>query len=237
MVYYRRMYYGWNRPTPVLTRLTYLFGDAVKEIRKAFLSLNEGHLDKLLTGYGAVYGSQAETYARKTFPKWKSGATNLSGQTMRRLIEMVPPYLSAGQRFVILQSVLKLHKKTGSTRTIKIDISEPASGYAELQATLASMSHDDVLAHLPESVMGAATWLYNDDITTARAMLAEAERKENDLIRSSAVREIELLMRTISSARVKTANYSVEMPSGKLHVAVYTPSVSTTIIKAYKKWF
>lgn len=205
--------------------LTSLFGEAVREIRAAFINLDEDALDELLSDYGAIHGEAAEKYARKTFSKWKNGTTTLSGQTMERLVELVPPYLSPQQRFSILQLVLKRHKKSAPYRTIKINVKEPAGGFNELQSALASMSHNDVLAHLPESAMKAASWLYDDDITSARAMLAEAEKLENDMIRSKAVREIELLRKTISTGQVKAANYSVEMPAGKLNVVAYTPSM------------
>lgn len=201
-----------------------LFGSAVKEIREEFENLDEDALDELFSDYGAIHGDAAERYARKTYPSWASGETKLSGQTMERLVELVPPYLSSKQRFSILQSVLKLHKKSGGFRTIKINVKEPGQGFVELQNALASMSHNDILAHLPKQVMKAASWLYDDDITAARAMLAEAERLENDLIRSSAAREIELLRRTIATGQVKAAHYSVEMPAGKLNVVAYSPS-------------
>ncbi len=204
--------------------LTGLFGSAVGEIRQAFMNLDKDARDELFSDYGAIHGDSAENYARKTFPKWKSRATKLSGQTMERLVELVPPYLSPEQRFSILQSVLKFHKKSGAWRTIKINVKEPAQGFAELRQALASMSHDDVLAHLPENVMKAASWLYDDDITATRAMLAEAERLENDMIRSKATREIELLRKTISTGQVQAATYSVEMPAGKLNVVAFTPS-------------
>jgi hypothetical protein len=76
-------------------------------------------------------------------------------------------------------------------------------------------------AHLPERVMKAASWLYANDITAARAMLAEAERKENDIIRASATREIALLKRTVQSGQVKSGSYSVQMPAGNLSVELY----------------
>ena len=204
--------------------LTGLFGRAVEEIRQAFMNLDEDARDELFSDYGAIYGDSAETYARKTFPKWKSETTKLSGQTMERLVELVPPYLSPEQRFSVLQLVLRWHKKSGVQRTIKINVKEPTQGFAELKDVLASMSHDDVLAHLPEKVMKAASWLYDDDITSARAMLAEAEHRENDSTRSKAACEIELLRRTISSGQVKAASYSVEMPAVKLSVVAYMPS-------------
>ena len=55
-------------------------------------------------------------------------------------------------------------------------------------------------------------------------MLAEAERLENDIIRASSVREIELLKKTISTGQVKAASYYVDMPSGKLNVIAFSPS-------------
>lgn len=222
MGYYRARY---RRAPPKHRFLVRLFGSAVDDILQAFQNLDEDDLDGLLSDYGAIYGDSAEEYARRTYPKWNTGRISLSGKTMGRLVELVPPYLSAKERFTILQTVLKHNRKAGVARTIKVNVKEPDQGFAELHQVLSEMSHDDVLAHLPENVMNAASWLYADDITTARAMLAEAERLENDMIRSSAKREIELLRRTISTGQVKAASYSVEMPAGGLNVVAYSPSM------------
>ena len=228
--YGKRRYRNWrsrgqgsSRPSKYSV-LTDLFGSAVSQIREAFENLDEDALDELFSDYGAIHGDAAEKYARKTSPRWASGAIKLSGQTMERLVELVPPYLEPTQRFSILQTVLKRHKKSGAWRSIKINVTEPAQGFGELQQALASMSHNDMLAHLPKEVMKAASWLYDDDITATRAMLAQAERLENDMIRASATREIELLRRTILTGQVKAATYNVAMPAGKLNVVAYTPS-------------
>ena len=215
--------YGSSKPSKYKT-LVDLFGGALYEIRNAFLSLDEDALDELLSDYGSIHGDSAEKYARKIFPNWKSGSTKLSGQTMERLVELVPPYLTAKHRFSLLQIVLKKHKKSGINRTIKINVKEPSSGFQELNNALTMMSHNDVLAHLPEKVMKAASWLYDDDITAARAMLAQAEKLENDIVRVNASREIELLQRTISTGQIRSATYSVEMPVGILNVVAFTPS-------------
>ncbi|MCI0565500.1 MAG: hypothetical protein MN733_44115, partial [Nitrososphaera sp.] len=178
-------------------------------------------LDALLEDYSALHGDPAGNYARKTFPKWKSGVINLAGQTMERLVELVPPYLSSEQRFNLLQKVLQTNKPSKPYKNIRINMRKPIGGFTELDSALASMQHYDVLAHLPEKVMQAASWLYDNDMTAARAMLAEAERKENDIIRASATREIALLKRAVQSGQVKSASYSLQMPAGNLSVEIY----------------
>ncbi len=216
---------GYDSKPSKYSVLAKLFGPAVKEIRIGFEGLDPDALDELFTDYGSVHGDSAEKYARKTFAKWKSGQTKLSGQTMERLIELVPPYLNPQLRMSILRAVVNLHKKSGVFRSIRINIDEPQQGFNELSDTLSQMKKEDPLAHLPENVMKAATWLYDDDITAARSMLAEAERLENETLRAGAEKELELLKRTIKAGQVRSASYSVQMPAGSLSVTIYSPSV------------
>jgi autonomous glycyl radical cofactor GrcA len=82
--------------------------------------------------------------------------------------------------------------------------------------------------------MSAASWLYDNDVTAARAMLAEATQAENEILKRNALKEIELLKRTIVSGQVKSAHYTVEMPSGKLFVNVFTPSLFSSVLKFFK---
>jgi hypothetical protein len=215
--------HGFPVPPSKLFVLTDLFGEAVKDIRQTFFNLEPSVLEKVLLRYGAIYGQAAEKYARKTLWSWKYGSTKLSGQTIERLIKLVPPYLSPDQRFALLQVVLKRHKKTVS-RSVTIDIKQSAKGFAEVRQVLAAMSHTDMLANLPGRVMEAAQWLYANDMTAARAMLAEAERRENDVIRANAGRELELLRQTIATGKVRSASYAIAMPAGTLNVYIYTPN-------------
>ena len=185
---YRGRYKGWrsNGYTPSkYTLLSRLFGDAVYGIKQAFLSLDEEPLKDLLEDYKDIYGSSAKQYARRTFLKWKSGETKLSGQTMERLIELVPPYLSSEQRFDLLRQVLKKNPPSRPYKSIRVNVKDPEEGFSEINLALESLVHEDVLAHVPDKVMEAASWLYDDDITVARSMLAEAERKENDIIQDN----------------------------------------------------
>lgn len=206
------------------TALQSLFGGAVADIRAAFLALEDEAIDNLFADYGVAHGANAERYARKAFPNWRDGTTKLSGQTMERLIELVPPYLEPEQRHDILLKVLAKHKPQPEYRSIQIDIKDSAAGFRQLDEALAQLDSNDPLAYLPERVMEAGKWLYDDDITAARAMLAEAVKHETDLIRANAIREIALLKRTIASGQVKSAQYNVDTPSTRLTVTAYNKS-------------
>ena len=212
------------RPQTKYSKLSSLFGSAVEELRDAFLALPDKDLDSVLAAYEAAHGEKAAHYARQTYPHWKFGRVKLSGQTMERLLELVPPHLSSLTRFSLLRSVVSKNKRPPTTRELRINRDNPAPGIQELLQALASMSHSDLLAHLPESVMAAANWLYDGDITAARAMLAEVERKENDLLRSKAASDIARLEGLIASRSVSGATYHVSLPTGRLEVAVFAPT-------------
>jgi hypothetical protein len=219
-------YYGYySYPDNVPSKyscLVGLFGGAVDDIKMTFLEFHGNTLDAVLRTYSALYGDQAGKYARKTFPMWQCSVTKLSGRTMERLIDLVPPYLSPEQRFHLLQKVLQKNKPSKPCKSIRINMRKPITGvFTQLYDMLASMQHRDVLAYLPERVMKAASWLYANDITAARTMIAEAERKENDIILANATREIALLKRTVQLGQVKSGSYFVEMPAGILSVELY----------------
>lgn len=217
--------YGRSSAPSKYTVLFRNFGAVVEEIRKAFLALEDDALDELLKDYGAIHGDSAESYARKTFPAWKSGKTGLSGQTLERLVELVPPYLEPEQRMELTKLLAQKHEPRHGKpyNNIRVNIEEPGNAFTEIEAALTEMDTQDVLAHIPEHVMKAATWLYDDDVTAARAVLADAKRAENEIMKKAARREIDLLKRTIASGQVKTANYSVELPAGTLSVQAFTP--------------
>ncbi|WP_186174568.1 CFI-box-CTERM domain-containing protein [Burkholderia gladioli] len=223
----RRSYRKWSGRSAGPSKyyeLTKLFGGAVGAIQSAFLALEEEALDALLSDYGEIHGASPEAYARKAFPKWKSGATKLSGQTMERLVTLVPPYLAPVQRFEILRQVVEKHRPGTPYMSVHVDPKKPEEGFAKLDAVLATMKKEDILAHVPENVLAAASWLCDNDITAARALLAQAEGRNNEIMRIAAIEEVELLKSTVRAKQVQHATYSVEMPAGRLTVSVHKKS-------------
>lgn len=222
-------YYDREDGTYQVSRFSHLkaiLGDAVYDIRRTFLGLDKPTLQRLLTVYGQRHGDSAANYARKILPKWQSGAVTLSGQTMERLVELVPPFLTASARLSLLEKILQKNLTNPPTTRVEIDGMAPATGLAELDSALASMRHTDPLAHLPPKVMQTATWLYADDITAARAMVAQIDARKNEAMRASAQKELDLLRRATMAGQIKNASYAVHMPAGTLEVAVVTPAPS-----------
>ena len=219
---YRRSRSYGAQSVPTYTILAGLFGTTVQDIKRAFFNLDPSSLPELFAEYEETYGASAANYARRTFPNWKSGRVDLSGKTMERLIELVPPYLEPEERYALLVKVLKVHRSVAGHQ-VRINLYEPAQGFQELNTLLGNLRHTDTLAYLPDKVMRAARWLYNNDITAARSMLAQADRAENEIVRARAIEELEQLKQLISSGTVDEATYQVTLPSGSLTVETYTP--------------
>jgi hypothetical protein len=207
------------------TQLQRLFGSAIDRIRDCFLQLDDDSVDELLDDYGVLYGEPAERYARETLPAWRAGARKLSGATLERLVELVPPYLTPHQRFGLLEDVVHKHKAHyRPTRTIRLDIDNLGNALETLQATLIAPASHPPLANIPDHVMQAATWLYDDDMTAARGVLAEVYRREHALIREQARKELRLVQDALQAKGTTAATYTVNLPEETLNIIAYRKS-------------
>lgn len=223
---YRRFtrYSYRDNPESKAAKLQRKFGGATDEIKRAFFAMDTRKMNALLQRYGQIYGDKAEDYARRTMPKWRSGEVNLSGQTLERLIKLVPPHLDAEKRLELLNLILKRHERVPNTQRIEVNVKKPEEGFSEIDRAMNRIVVTDELAYLPGEVMDIAKWLYEDDVTTARAMLAKLSSAETQALKASATREIELLKRTIRSGQVQSASYTVKTPGGNLVISATTPS-------------
>jgi ABC-type multidrug transport system fused ATPase/permease subunit len=75
--------------------------------------------------YGKKYGTAPQSYLKRTYEKWKSGETGMSGQTGTRVLECVPRFLGKEEQFQMLQfyipSILSKWKAYTKTRTQNIE--------------------------------------------------------------------------------------------------------------------
>ena len=67
---------------------------------------------------------------------------------------------------------------------------EPDVGFAEIDKALSKMDIAEEFAHQPDFVMEAGKWLYDNDVTAARAVLTHAKKAENVIRKAQALQDL-----------------------------------------------
>ena len=89
--------------------LSLSFGGIDKDVEQIFLSLPFVKLESVFREYGLKYGASALSYARDTYPRWKSGAVRMGGMVAERLLNLVPLTLDTSTRFDLVKKVRAAH--------------------------------------------------------------------------------------------------------------------------------
>lgn len=221
-MYYRRYRYFYNPPSKneVLKRK---YGPLVEHIKSEFFKLDQIDFDYLLDIYGKIYGSSAKSYARKTYPKWKSGSTNLSGQTMQRILDLVPPFLSTKKRYTIVKDVCEHFEVKNNNYEIRINIEDPEIGIKNLLSKLNDYLEDSILKHLPQPVLDAFEWLNEGDVVLTRKLLANIDNELAKSIVNHANKDIQRLVDAIQNNRGTEGQQIFKFRTGMLRVVIYRP--------------
>lgn len=143
--YYNRRWYprrGWN-----YSRANHReFPDAqsprrksVKFVRDEFFCLDLFTFERFSDFYAQKYGDGPRQYMRRTYPKWQSGTTRMSGQTERRILECVPPFLSKDKQFELLsfQVPSVVNQQKSGLKASQIKTSELEKSYRQIATTVA----------------------------------------------------------------------------------------------------
>jgi hypothetical protein len=208
-------------------------GPVVKDVQAAFFDLPSSELDDLLSRYGQIYGAKPEQYARETFQAWKSRSRKMSGQTIERLLNLVPKYLSYDERYEITKRLCEFHSKKESVH-IRINKENVSEGVTKLDEALKLFEVSDLLKALPEHVTDSATWLNDDDIIATRALLAKIEQEETAIIKAITERNRLPLIELLYDDSVKNLNETIEFPTGTIHINLYKDSFCVVASYVYE---
>ena len=80
-------------------------GGTDRDVKEYFFSLSGSELSELLSEYGRLYGDKAEQYARTAFTRWKQGSTRMSGQTAKRLFNLLPPRMPISKKYSLVETL------------------------------------------------------------------------------------------------------------------------------------
>lgn len=112
-------------------------------VRTEFFKLNRSTFEHFANFYSRKYGSGAEEYLRRTYPRWRSGSTQMSGQTQRRILACVPPFLNTSRQFELLsfQIAAVIDQQRSELRVREIRTSELESSYRSFAARIAQRDY------------------------------------------------------------------------------------------------
>ena len=86
-------------------QLSLELGGTDVDVKEYFFSLPPNELKSILDEYGRSYGSDKREYAEKTFHKWKSGRTKMSGLVAGRLYDLLPPRMPLNKKYVLIKNL------------------------------------------------------------------------------------------------------------------------------------
>lgn len=212
---------GWHSSGPSKkTVLQYHFGEVVQDVEHTFLHLPSYELEALFLDYGESYGKSAESYARRTYPDWRSGRTQLSGATAERLLELLPKHLSASERFDLVK---KLRAKYIRRQSEYITVT-PDNWRTPVRETINKVIAKSREFRLPEALAQKATWLSGGDVAAAQHLLHAAEEDEARLRSAYLEAEFKRIEIFIGHVRdTQSANHTITVPQGDIHVTVAIP--------------
>ncbi|USE39510.1 CFI-box-CTERM domain-containing protein [Endozoicomonas sp. SCSIO W0465] len=199
-------------------------GPVVKDVQGAFFDLSNRQLNELFSRYGEEHSLKAENYARETFPRWKSGATKMSGQTMERLLNLVPKYLTFDQRYEILKRLCLHFEEKGKNEYVRVDKDDIQAGINKLDTAIASFLDFDILKHLPSHVTETATWLNDNDVVASRALLSQIDQERARQIKAIVDKNRPHLIKMLQYPNNTRFRERIEFPNGGITVELYKDS-------------
>lgn len=185
------------------------------DVTKAFFSLSLSHLELVFAAYASRYGLGPARYARKSYDEWKSGSRAVSGKTLVRLLDVVPPVLSLEQRIELIRT---LRKRLFRGRHVVIEVLGP-SDLRAVDLAAQTLIQEATSRNIPRQLKDRLTWLSMGDATAADRLLAEADRVTAEEARVVLAQEMQHLERLYRSAEeIRDANHRIVLAGGILQI-------------------
>ena len=196
--------------------LTATFAGFDKDILDEFYKLPPHQLSSLFGNYEHKYGRSAASYARKTYPGWKSGSTRPSAKTVGRLLESLPEVLGFEAKCELLRK-LRVRHRNPEFHTLKVSTADWQEAVVPLVKRLILKAHS---ASLPTPVEQRLSWLSNNDSQAAQALLARSEVYEGALAVSLLKHEFSAIESALSVLTRSKVKHTITLPYGNIHLSI-----------------
>ncbi len=141
------------------------------ELVKVLLNLEEKPLEDLFRLYRDQFGGSAARYARNTYHKWKSGEVRPNKQTFSRFLINLPKVMSFDLKCEVLRELREVYCATEKHKlTVRTD--DWKEKLTPLVEGMIARAKD---AELPDVLRRRLTWLAEDDVEVANALLQRSQ--------------------------------------------------------------
>ena len=160
---------------PALNRSFHRYGSLVDRVTRIFFAMDPETMDRVLQAYREEYGDGAYAYARRTIGAWKQGQVKQVGQTVMRLLNVVPQFVDLDTKFELARIVRE--ETLRRLRQARIDFVVPADGsLSEPMARLKEVIEAQIAIELPPGVIEEQTWLSREDAAMFQKMIRDTEK-------------------------------------------------------------
>ena len=145
------------------------------QLVKVILGLDDQPLADLFNLYRQRFGAGAARYARHTYRKWKSGQVRPSKQTFNRFLIFLPKVMSFDLKCEVLRELREAYlPRDNYSLTVHTD-----DWKEKLSPLVESMLAREREAELPVELQEKLSWLAEDDIEVANALLTRSQAQQS----------------------------------------------------------
>ena len=181
------------------------------------LELDDEPREQLFKLYKDQFGDSAARYARQTYQKWKAGTVRPNKETFRRFLINLPQVMSFDLKCEVLRELREAYcahdhyKVTVSTDDWKSTLAPVVEGVMKKAMT----------AELPASVNRRLTWLAEDDMTAANAILTESEARQTKNALALLEKEFSNIEELLDNARGRSeVTHELRLPLGTITLQI-----------------
>jgi hypothetical protein len=184
---------------------------------RVILGLDPAVVDELFELYAKEFGQGAARYARRTRRKWQAGQVRANRQTFERLLVRLPALMSFDLKCEVLR---RLREEFCPKEDYRLSVGD--DDWREAVAPLVnSLVERSYAAELPRQIEKRLKWLAADDMTVARAILAESQARESRNALELLGREFEAIGALVAGGGGRPrVTHTVRLPSGTITLKV-----------------
>jgi hypothetical protein len=198
-------------------------GGTDADVKDYFFHLSHADLNAVMRAYGHSYGASAESYARKSYVKWQTGETKMSGMVAERLFEVLPQFLNISVKLGLVKSLWK-HTQPTSHKSITVT----KENSAEEIHTLVTQHFKEVISphNIPEHFLRRFDWLAGNDSTVKQQLENYFVEMQRDLQNYSSKPIIESFLNKLQSENINfSGNHEIKVGGHTLGIKFQNPHV------------